>query len=82
MSSPLRVAKIANLRARFSERLAGRTAFPDETARELVDELLNLGWTYPGWQADDHMPQPSASTPEGRRRARELYEATRREAKA
>lgn len=78
MTTPLRVAKIANLRARFTERLAGRCPFPDETARELVDELLGLGWQYPGWQLDDNVPQPSHSTPEGRAAARALYEHVRR----
>lgn len=79
MTSPLRVAKIANARSRIAEMLAGRCAFPEDVAREVIDELLGLGWAYPGWQVDDHVPQPSSSTPEGRAAARRLFAEIRQE---
>lgn len=80
MTTPLRAARIANARARVAELLTDRCPHPDSTARDVIDELLLLGWSFPGAHLDDTVPQPSHSTPEGRRRAREIYEKTRREA--
>lgn len=76
--TPFRVAKLAAARRVVTELLNERRCpFPDEVARAVVDELLSLGWTYPGWQDDEHLPQPSSSTPEGRAKARRIYAETR-----
>lgn len=78
--SQLRIAKIAGARRIVAERLTtAGCAFPDETARSVIDDLLKAGWVFPGWQLDDDVPQPSYSTPEGRRRARAIYEQARRD---
>lgn len=82
MTTPLRIAKIANARNRIAELLAGRCTSPESLAREVIDELLRLGWVYPGWHLDEPTTQPSSSTPEGRRRARELFAAARRASRA
>jgi hypothetical protein len=76
--SQLRIAKIAGARRIVAERIAPTGCrYPDETARDIIDDLLKAGWTFPGWQLDDDVPQPSVSTVEGRRRAREIFEQTR-----
>lgn len=76
-----RTAKIANARRAVVEHLTG-CPFPDEVARDIVDALLNLGWTYPGMHLDDDIPQPSHSTPAGRAAARRIYETVKAEKEA
>lgn len=76
--TPLHAARLTNARRIVAERIAPTGCrYPDETARDVIDDLLKAGWTYPGWQHDDHVPRPSYSTAEGRRRAREIFEQTR-----
>lgn len=79
--TPMRAAKIANAQRAITEILTGQMCpYAESAARQVVDEIRRLGWTPPGWQDDEPVPQPTYSTPQGRARAREIYEQTRREA--
>lgn len=66
--TPIRAARLANARRAVADILSARHCdYPDEAARLIVDQLLNLGWTYPGWHDDDPIPRPATSDDRRRR---------------
>lgn len=76
--TPIHAAKMANAQRALTEILRRQMCpYAEAAARQVLDELRGLGWAPPGVRDDDHIPQPSYSTPEGRRRARDLFEQTR-----
>lgn len=80
--TPMNAARVANARRHVAEILAGRMCpNPEHAAQHVVDELRKLGWAPPGWHINEGAPRPSYSTAEGRRRAREIFEQTRAEAR-
>jgi hypothetical protein len=80
--TPIRAARLSNARRMATEILTKRQCmYPEEAARLIIDELLNAGWSPPGAVDGDDVPQPSYSTPEGRARARALFEQARDEAR-
>jgi hypothetical protein len=79
--TPVGAAKIANAQRALVEILQRQMCpYAESAARQVMDELRRLGWSPPGRLEDEVLPQPSTSTPQGRARAREIYEQTRREA--
>ncbi|WP_100499381.1 hypothetical protein [Geodermatophilus chilensis] len=74
---PAAVARRQLLRDRFAELLTEwGSPHAAERAAHLMDAVDDAGFTLPP-ALDDAPPPPSHSTPEGRARARQLFEETR-----
>lgn len=68
--TPIHAAKIAGTQRAITDILRGQMCpYAESAARQVIDELRNLGWTPPGFRDDDVIPQPSTSSPGIRRMA-------------